>query len=113
MKTERSEPRMDVIMAGRLAAAGTYPASEWVAIKNISGHGARIISNRRWRIHDAVCLGETVGSQHLDAEVVYCVRLEANRFAVGLRFTSPTMAYDTVTAPRERTPEFSDQARAR
>jgi hypothetical protein len=113
MKIERSERRMDVIMAGRLATADTYPAAEWVAIKNISGHGARIISVRRWRMHEQVCLGETVGDQHLDAEVVYCQCLEGDRYAVGLKFTSTADAYDSVSAPRARSPEVAHHARAR
>jgi hypothetical protein len=102
---------MDVIMAGRLATADAYPAAEWVAIKNISGHGARIISGRRWRAHEHVCLGETVGDQHLDAEVVYCLALEGDRYAVGLKFTSTADSYDSVEAPRDRAPSLAHHAR--
>lgn len=103
---------MDVIMAGRLATADAYPAAEWVAIKNISGHGARIISGKRWRTHEQVCLGETVGDQHLDAKVVYCVPLDGDRYAVGLKFTTVTESYEAVNAPMGGPQEPVQHARA-
>jgi hypothetical protein len=98
MKLERAERRMEVMMAGRLAAAGSDPAPEWVPIKNISGHGARVISSRHWPVHQPVLLAETVGEQHLDAVVVYCQRLAGDRFAVGLRFTSVAGAHESLSA---------------
>jgi hypothetical protein len=113
MKIERSERRMDVMMAGRLAIAGSYPVAEWVAIKNVSVHGARIISGRRWRPNEQVCLGESVGDHYFDAEVVYCERLEGDRYAVGLKFISAADAYESVSAMRSPPPEPVYHARAR
>jgi len=100
MKLERAERRMEVMMSGRLAAAGSDPTREWVAIKNISGHGARIISSRHWQVQQPVLLAETVGEQHLDAVVVYCQRLAGDRYAVGLKFTSVAGAHESLSAPR-------------
>ncbi len=113
MKIERSERRMDVMMAGRLAAAGAYPMAEWVTIKNISVHGARLISDRRWRPHEPVCLGERVGDQHLDAEVVYCVPMDGDRYAVGLKFISAADSYHNVSAMRSPAQASEQHARAR
>ena len=77
---------MDVSLAGRLEPAGAHAASERVMIRNLSSHGARVISGRPWRQHDHVNLAETVGDYHLDAEVVYCEGLPDHRYAVGLKF---------------------------
>jgi hypothetical protein len=102
MKLERAERRMDVMMSGRLAAAGSDLAREWVAIKNISGHGARVISSRHWPVRAPVLLAEAVGEQHLDAEVVYCQRLAGDRYAIGLKFTSVAGAHESLSTPRAR-----------
>ena len=93
LETGRTEHRMDVSLAGRLEPAGARTASERIMIRNLSSHGARVISGRSWRQHDHVNLSETVGDYHLDAEVVYCERLADNRFAVGLKFQSTTSSY--------------------
>ena len=75
-------------MAGRLETAGLHPLCDRVTIKNLSNHGARVISARPWLERAHVNLAEMVGDFHLDAQVVYCVRLGDSRFAVGLRFWS-------------------------
>ncbi len=77
---------MDVSLAGRLEPTGVRTSSERIMIRNLSSHGARVISARAWNLRDHVNLSETVGDYHLNAEVVYCERLSDNRFAVGLRF---------------------------
>jgi hypothetical protein len=79
---------MDVSLAGCLETAGLRPLRERVRIRNLSTHGARVISVRPWHAHDRVNLAETVGDYHLDAEVIYCERLADNRYAVGLKFAS-------------------------
>lgn len=81
---------MDVSLAGRLEPAGAHTSSERIMIRNLSSHGARVISVRSWHLHDHVNLSETVGDYQLDAEVVYCERLSDNRFAVGLKFEAAT-----------------------
>ncbi len=84
----RCEHRMDVVMSGRLEEVCADPICDRVTIKNISAHGARVISERPWPAHEHVHLAEPGGEQHLDAEVVYCEHLPDNRYAVGLKFES-------------------------
>ncbi len=79
---------MDVSLAGRLEPAGGATSSERIMIRNLSSHGARVISRRPWHERDQVNLSETIGDYHLDAQVVYCERLADNRYAVGLKFES-------------------------
>ena len=92
-ETGRTEHRMDVSLAGRLEAASLHAAGERIMIRNLSNHGARVISGRPWHLHDHVNLSETVGDYHLDAQVVYCERLSDNRYAIGLRFEVAATAY--------------------
>ena len=84
---------MDVRLTGRLKAAGAHTSRERIMIRNLSGHGARIISVRDWHENDHVNLSESIGDYHLDAEVVYCERLPDSRFAVGLKFELATPSY--------------------
>jgi hypothetical protein len=99
VETGRAEHRMDVSLAGRLEPAGAHTPSERIMIRNLSGHGARVISGRPWLLHDHVNLSETVGDYHLDAEVVYCERLSDNRFAVGLKFEAATASQAGPNSP--------------
>jgi hypothetical protein len=84
MEPSRTETRMSVSMAARLRAtgAGTVKAT----IRNLSTHGARVISERAWNEHDRLLLSDMVGDYSLDAQVVYCERTDGDQFAVGLRF---------------------------
>jgi len=45
-------------------------------IVNISSHGARVIARRAGQPHDRLVLTELIGDFHVDAEVVYCQRID-------------------------------------
>ncbi len=77
---------MDVVMAGRLEEACPDPICDRVIIRNISGHGARVLSERPWKARQLVRLAEPGGEQHIAAVVVYCKSLDDKQFAVGLKF---------------------------
>ena len=57
-------------------------------IVNISSHGARVIAHRYWQPRDRLVLTELIGDFHIDAEVVYCHRLDRDQCAVGLKFAT-------------------------
>ena len=57
-------------------------------IVNISSRGARVLARRYWQPHEQLVLSELIGDFHVDAEVVYCHRLDSNQCAVGLRFAA-------------------------
>jgi hypothetical protein len=84
----RREHRMQVAMAGRLEEVGRDPICSRVTIKNISGQGARVISDRSWKAHEYVHLAEPGGERYLNCEVIYCQRLDDNEYAVGLKFAA-------------------------
>src|SRR5258707_6434337 len=72
-----------------LHTRGAPPIVETVMIVNISSQGARVIARRYWQPHDQLVLSELIGDFHVDAEVVYCHRLENDQCAVGLKFAAP------------------------
>ena len=73
-------------LAARVHTRGVPPVVETVMIVNISGHGARVIAPRPWQPRDQLVLTELIGSFHVDAEVVYCQRIDRDKCAVGLKF---------------------------
>ncbi|HTV80935.1 MAG TPA: PilZ domain-containing protein [Steroidobacteraceae bacterium] len=97
-ETGRTEHRMDVSLTGRLEPLGPRAAGERIMIRNLSSHGARVISGRPWQENDHVNLSETVGNYHLDAQVVYCERLADNRYAVGLKFEPDAASHAGTTS---------------
>jgi hypothetical protein len=84
---------MEVVMAGRLEEVGRDPICSSVTIKNISGNGARVISERFWKAHQYVHLAEPGGERYLNCEVIYCQRLENNHYAVGLKFATSESSF--------------------
>lgn len=72
--------------AACLHARGVPPIVETVTIVNISSHGARVIAHRAWQPHDQLVLTELIGDFYVDAEVIYCQRIDRDQCAVGLKF---------------------------
>jgi hypothetical protein len=88
----RNEHRAAMHLAGRLYTRGVPPIVETVMIANISSRGARVIAHRYWQPHDQLVLTELIGDFHVDAEVVYCQRIDREQCAVGLKFAKPVDA---------------------
>ncbi len=63
--------------------------SETVVFENISEHGARLITRHGWPAGKRVIISDALVSFRTRAEVVYCARQGARRFAVGLKFKEP------------------------
>ncbi len=88
MLSGRSQQRAAMHLAACLHTRGVPPIVETVMIVNISSHGARVIANRYWQPHEQLVLSELIGDFHVDAEVVYCHRLDGDQCAVGLKFAA-------------------------
>ena len=89
MLSGRNQQRAAMHLAASLHTRGAPPVVETVMIVNISSHGARVIAHRSWQPHDQLVLSELIGDFHVDAEVVYCHRLDGDQCAVGLKFAAP------------------------
>ena len=88
MLSGRNEPRAAMHLTACLQSRGEPPIVETVMIVNISSHGARVLAHRYWQPHEQLVLTEFVGGFHVDAEVIYCQRLDGNQCAVGLKFAT-------------------------
>jgi hypothetical protein len=69
-----------------LEAAEDPIVSETVVFENISEHGARFITRRRWPAGKRVVVRDVLVNYRTPAEVIYCARLSPRRFAVGVKF---------------------------
>jgi hypothetical protein len=88
MRSGRMEDRTHVGGLGQLELLGKPRDSECAWIENISDHGARVISRRRWRSGERLLItsrfppfGSTVAS------VVYCQTLMERLYAIGCEST--------------------------
>ena len=60
--------------------------TETVVFANISEHGARLITGRRWPAGKRVIVSDPLANFRATAEVVYCAPYSLRRFAVGVKF---------------------------
>ena len=85
--TGRIERRLPIIVVVRLAPLISASADgEKTFTDNISPHGARIFSKQAWQPGDAVRV-TPLNAGAAWGEVVYCQKLSADRFGVGVKFT--------------------------
>lgn len=87
MQWGRMERRTPLALVVHLATATEPSARETAWIENISSRGARVISDRSWRMSDRVLLSSLdYGVRSAAARVVYCQPQREERFAIGLQF---------------------------
>jgi hypothetical protein len=86
MQTGRTEHRMVTNTVASLEAAEEPTIVETVVFVNISEHGARLISRRRWLAGKRVIVSDPQVNYRTSAEVVYCAPYRSRRFAIGVKF---------------------------
>ena len=82
----RSEKRVPMAMPVDLVIAEEMLIAERVVTINVSPHGARVMTKRRWRAEEQLWLGSVTSYFRLQGSVVYCQPLMNGNFSVGLRF---------------------------
>jgi hypothetical protein len=87
MQTGRTEHRMATNTVASLEAADGPAVNETVVFVNISEHGARLITRRRWSVGKRVVVSDALLNYRTTAEVVYCAPHSPRRFAVGVKFS--------------------------
>jgi len=87
LQAGRSDKRIRQEAAVELARADDPRLKETAIVQNRSARGMRVLTSGPWRQGDRVLLADS-GSR-ADARVVYCQRLENNRFALGLEILGP------------------------
>ena len=71
--------------------------SEIIFTENVSRHGARVVSKRRWSPNDSVLVKLPQESLPSRARITYCQPLKGDEFAMGLQFS--LLVYDWIGSP--------------
>jgi len=88
MRSARMEDRTRVGGLGQLELVGRPRDSECAWIENISDHGARVISRRRWRAGENMLITSRFPPfRSTVASVVYCQTLLTGLYAIGCEST--------------------------
>ena len=88
MRIARTEDRTQVGGLGQLELLGKPRDSECAWIENVSDHGARVISRRRWRAGERLLITSRFPPFHSTAaSVVYCQTLLEGLYAIGCEST--------------------------
>ncbi len=87
--TGRSDRRITKEVAMELARADASQLREMAIAQNVSARGMRVVTEDVWLPGDPVLLSSPESGVSTQARVVYCQRMENNRFAVGLELLAP------------------------
>jgi hypothetical protein len=104
MQTGRTEHRLATNTVASLQAAEEPAFSETVIFVNISEHGARFMSRRKWPAGKRVIVSDSLANFRATAEVVYCAPQSSRRFAVGVKFHQLHRPEEASPAAQRQTP---------
>ena len=65
--------------------------------ENVSPHGARVLTKRRWSPNDSVLVKLPQEGRPSRARITYCQPLKGDEFAMGLQFS--LLVYDWIGSP--------------
>ena len=85
----RSDRRITKEVAVELARPDASQLREMAIAQNVSTRGMRVATEHVWCPGDPVLLSSPESGVRTQARVVYCQRMENNRFAVGLELLAP------------------------
>jgi hypothetical protein len=80
----RTEKRIMKAVPVSLAVAEELPIAEQVLTVNVSRHGARLNTKRKWKPGERPRVAKGRSQAPIEAKVVYCEPLAEGRFCVGL-----------------------------
>ncbi len=85
----RSEERIPMSVAVRIASAPDLPEVETTFTENVSASGARVVTVRCWRPNQIIWISSLPGNFRARARVAYCQPLRGIGYAIGLEFLQP------------------------
>ena len=85
----RSDRRITKEVAVELARPDASQFREMAIAQNVSARGMRVATEDIWLPGDRVLLSSPEFGVRTQARVVYCQRVEYNKFAVGLELLAP------------------------
>jgi hypothetical protein len=96
-KPQRMEARVPTRVGLELSGPGEPLIHEITFTENVSRHGARVVTKRRWSPNDSVLVKLPQESLPSRARITYCQPLKGNEFAMGLQFS--LVVYDWIGSP--------------
>jgi hypothetical protein len=87
-REKRKEERTKLELELELATLREPPSYEMYFTENTSRHGARIVSGKRWQLHEHVLVRLPFMNESQRARITYCNALPRDVFATGLHFSS-------------------------
>lgn len=95
----RRENRIPLEVVVQISGHTELPGIENTFTENVSFHGARIFTGRRWKRNDHLVLETPNGRFRSQARIVYCVPAPQSRYAVGVEITEPSEAWVVPSPP--------------
>ena len=86
----RRETRVPMEVGVQITGHPAMPGTETTFTENVSPHGARGLSTRRWNTNDRLTISTLTGAFRAIARVAYCQTTSESGFAVGLEFVEPS-----------------------
>ena len=84
---ERTEARVPTRVGLELSGPDEPLIHEITFTENVSRHGARVVTKRRWSPNDSVLVKLPQESLPSRARITYCQPLKGDEFAIGLQFS--------------------------
>ncbi len=94
---QRMEARIPTRVGLELSGPDEPLIYEIAFTENVSHHGARVVTKRRWSPNDSVLVKLPQESLPSRARITYCQSLKGDEFATGLQFS--LTVYDLIGSP--------------
>jgi hypothetical protein len=96
LEQQRMEARIPTRVALELSGPDEPLIYEITFTENVSRHGARVITKRRWSPNDSVLVKLPQERLPSRARITYCQPLKGDEFAMGLQFSLAVYPYDWI-----------------
>jgi hypothetical protein len=87
-KERRGELRRPEQITVELDGLDVPVTREMALTENVSRHGARVVTKKRWQPNDRVLVGLPPSTQRSGAQIAYCQGSSGDAFAIGLQISS-------------------------
>jgi hypothetical protein len=94
---QRMEARIPTRVGLELSGPAEPLIYEITFTENVSRHGARVVTKKRWRPNDSVLVKLPQECLPSRARITYCQPLKGDAFAMGLQFSS--VVYNWIGSP--------------
>ena len=95
----RKEQRVSLKMFVKLSSPDN-PTSEIAPTIDISCHGARVVTQRKWRPDEQVSVRSIRGNLYSRARIVHCQPYNDNSYIIGIQMYYPTGNWTTGDAAK-------------